>query len=64
MELFYRLLLSPMAFAVGFLWPLATQSLVALGYIDAGVPAIAAGAAVAIPFGIMAQVRGSWVWIK
>ena len=64
MELFYRLLLSPMAFAVGFLWPLATQSLVALGYMDAGLPAIAAGAAVAIPFGIMAQVRGSWVWIK
>lgn len=64
MDHFFRVLLSPMAFAVGFLWPLATQSLVALGYVDPGLQAVLAGAAIAIPFGILAQVRGSWVWIK
>ncbi len=64
MELFFKLLLSPMAFAIGFLWPLATQSLVGLGYVEAGMSGVLAGAAIAIPFGILAQFRGSWIWIK
>ena len=64
METVFKLLLSPMAFAVGFLWPLATQSLVALGYIDEGWQGILIGAAIALPFGVMAQMRGSWLWIK
>jgi len=61
---FFRVLLSPMAFAAGFLWPLATQLLVGLGIVEAGWPAVIIGAAVAMPLGILAQIRGSWIWIK
>jgi hypothetical protein len=61
---FFRVLLSPMTFAVGFLWPMATQLLVGLGVVEAGWPAVIIGAAVAMPLGILAQIRGSWIWIK
>ena len=64
MERLLKLLLSPMAFAMGFLWPLVTQSLTALGYVEAGTQGLLVGAAVAIAFGVMAQTRGSWVWIR
>ncbi len=64
MQQLFRLLLSPMAFAIGFIWPLATQTIIAMEIIPAGWMAIAVGAAIAIPLGIMAQVRGSWIWIR
>ncbi len=64
MESFIKFLLSPMAFAIGFLWPLITQSLVALGYAESGWFAVVLGAIIAIPFGVMAQFRGSWIWIR
>lgn len=64
MEQFFRLLLSPMAFAIGFLWPFFTQSLVALGYVEAGINGLLAGAVIAIAFGLVAQFRGSWIWIR
>ena len=59
-----KFLFSPLAFAVGFLWPLTTQILLAAGVVQAGGFAIGIGAAVAITWGVMAQVRGSWIWIK
>ena len=64
MKTFISILLSPMAFAVGFLWPLTTQSLVALSLVEAGWTAISIGAVIALAFGTMAHLRGSWVWIK
>ena len=64
MQFLVKALLSPMAFAVGFLWPLATQALVATDLVAAGWTAVAAGAAIALPLGIMAQIRGSWIWIR
>ncbi len=64
MELLFKTLLSPLAWAVGFLWPLFSQSLIALEYLPSGWIAIAVGAAIAIPLGIAAQFRGSWIWIK
>lgn len=64
MTQFFRFLLSPTAFAVGFLWPLLSQSLVALNFVAPGWIAIVAGAAIAIPFGLMAHFRGSWIWIR
>ena len=64
MEQFIKVLLSPSTFAVGFLWPLVTQTLVALGYLPFGWQAVVIGAVIAIPFGVMAQTRGSWIWIK
>lgn len=64
MQRLIGILFSPMAFAVGFLWPLTTQSALALGLTTAGTQAIMLGAAVALPLGLLAQLRGSWVWIK
>ena len=58
------ILLAPLTFAICFLWPLITQASVALEMIEAGWPAIVLGAAIALPFGLMAQFRGSWLWIK
>jgi hypothetical protein len=59
-----KLLFSPLAFAVGFLWPLFTQILIAAGLSQPGWFAMSVGAAIAISLGVMAQVRGSWLWIK
>ena len=64
MELFFKILLSPMTFAIGFLWPLFTQSIIALEWLPAGWTAVAVGATVAISFGLMAQLRGSWIWVR
>lgn len=64
MTQFFKIFLSPLAFAVGFLWPLMAQTLIALGYVEPGWLAITAGAAIAIPFGLMAQFKGSWIWIR
>lgn len=64
MEKFFKLLLSPMAFAMGFLWPLITQSLVALGYFEFGWQVFTIGAVIAFGFGSMATIKGSWIWIK
>ena len=64
MKIIIGLLFSPMAFALGFLWPLTTQVAAALQLVKPGFPAIVAGAAVAVPLGLMAQFRRSWIWIK
>ena len=64
MKRFFGVLLSPLAFATGFLWPLVSQTLVASGLLTAGWGAIALGAVLALPLGVMAQLRGSWVWIR
>ena len=64
MELVFKVLLSPMAFGVGFIWPLTTQSVIALHWLPAGSAAILAGAIVGFVVGLMAQFRGSWIWVK
>lgn len=64
MKIIFGILLSPLAFALGFLWPLTTQVAVSTGFLAAGWPAIAFGAAIALGFGLLAQIRGSWLWIK
>ncbi len=57
-------LFSPMAFALGFLWPLSWQVITTFELAEAGLPAIVTGAAVAFPLGLMAQFRRSWIWVK
>ena len=64
MQRLIKFLFTPMAFALGFLWPLVTQVLIAAGLAAPGVPAVIVGAAIALPWGLMAQIRGSWLWIK
>lgn len=64
MEQVLKIFFSPITFAICFLWPLATQVLTATAVLSGGWQAILAGAVIAIPFVLMAQFRGSWLWIK
>ncbi|MCR9261077.1 MAG: hypothetical protein NXH95_15235 [Pseudomonadaceae bacterium] len=64
MQQVIKFLFSPLAFAVGFLWPLFSQILLASQTVESNGLAISIGAVVAIGWGLMAQVRGSWIWIK
>lgn len=64
MQHIIKFLFSPLAFALGFLWPLTTQVLLSSAIVEASGLAISIGAVVAIGWGLMAQVRGSWIWIK
>ena len=59
-----EILLSPIAFALGFLWPLTAQTLLATGTVAEPMNAYLVAIAVLTPFAIMAQVRGSWLWVK
>ena len=60
--LLIKLLLTPLAFALGFLTPLIAQSMSALGLGIEGIPNIAIGLAIALPLGLIAQIRGGWLW--
>ena len=64
MQQVVKILFSPMAFAVGFLWPLVTQVLIAAEWMTAGAQVWIVSAAIVLPFALMAQFRGSWIWLK
>lgn len=64
LETSLRLLFHPMTFAIGFLAPLTTQSLVALSWVEPGYGSIVIGLLVGTGFGLMARYRGSWIWIR
>ena len=64
MQQVIKVFFSPMAFAIGFLWPLATQVLLAGGIMTPGWQAWTVGAAIVLPFALLAQFRGSWIWIR
>lgn len=64
MQQLLKVFFSPMAFAVGFLWPLLTQVLVATGLMATGMNSWLVSAAIVLPLALMAQFRGSWIWIK
>ncbi len=59
-----RLLFHPMTFAIGFLAPLISQSLLALNWVASGYVSVAIGLVAGIGFGLMAMYRGSWIWIR
>jgi len=54
---------SPLAFGLGFVAPLAAQILTVSGY-SVGIDNIYMGLAIGGSLGLMAQLRGSWVWVK
>ncbi|MCR9279873.1 MAG: hypothetical protein NXH85_18085 [Pseudomonadaceae bacterium] len=60
--LLIRFLLTPIAFALGFLTPLIAQSMAALGWAIDGVPNLVVGLVIALTLGITAQIRGGWLW--
>jgi len=64
MEQILKFLLSPWAWAMGFLWPLVTQMLVAAELMASGPIAWAAGAGIAIALALIVHFKGSWIWIK
>ncbi|MEM7221228.1 MAG: hypothetical protein AAF515_22915 [Pseudomonadota bacterium] len=64
MEYVLRLLLSPAAFAIGFLWPLAVQVLQRAELMTPGPSVWLVGALIVLPFTLMAHFRGSWIWLR
>ena len=59
METLIKVLLSPMAFAVGFLWPLSAQTFIALELMANGWQVYVVTGLIALAFGLMAQIRGA-----
>ena len=61
---FIALLFKPITWAIGFLLPLTAQVLLALDVTTSSVSAYGFAAVVAVLWGLMAQLRGSWIWVK
>ena len=57
-----KFLLSPLAFALGFLTPLFTQVFDALALDIYGIPNLIIGLSIALALAFTAQVRGGWLW--
>ena len=57
-----KVLFSPIVFALGFLTPLFAQTLDAAAWQLGNLPNIAVGAAAALTLGLIAQLRGGWLW--
>ena len=55
---------SPIGFAIGFLAPLVAQGLLYFDIAENWKIAYSVGILVALFFGLMAQTRGSWMWLK
>ena len=61
---YIRYLFYPLAFGLGFFAPLIAQILDATGFDLAGINNLFIGLVVGGLWGLMAQLRGSWVWVK
>ena len=57
-------LFSPITFGIGLLAPLIAQIMAFVGLSVVGVPDIWVGLFIGAQLGLIAQLRGSWVWIK
>jgi len=57
-------LFSPIAFGVGLLAPLIAQLMTFAGLSVVGVPDVIVGLFIGGQLGLIAQLRGSWVWVK
>ena len=59
-----NVLFSPMFFGLAFLTPLVAQTLIALDWPNAGVDPLWVGLMIGGGLGLMAQLRGSWFWLR
>ncbi|MFK7914004.1 MAG: hypothetical protein AB8B93_08825 [Pseudomonadales bacterium] len=59
-----KLLFSPLLFGIAFLGPLIAQTLIATNPALSSDSALYIGLACGLALGTVAQVRGSWIWIK
>jgi len=57
-------LFSPITFGIGLLAPLIAQIMAFVGLSVVGIPDIWVGLFIGAQLGLIAQLRGSWVWIK
>lgn len=57
-------LFSPIVFGIGFLSPLIAQILLASNMVGEQTLAYGIGLVIGTALGIIAQVRGSWIWVK
>jgi hypothetical protein len=64
MEKAIQIFFSPLVFSIGFLMPLIAQSLLAMNLVTDQLFAYGTGLLIAVTLGLMAQVRGSWIWVK
>ncbi len=55
---------SPFVFGIGFITPLIAQILMNLTVIEDPIFAYVIGLAIGSALGLMAQFRGSWLWIR
>lgn len=55
---------APIVFALAFLVPLIAQSMNALDLSVSGIPNIVIALIIGGALGLLAQIRGSWIWIK
>ena len=59
-----EIIFSPIVFSIGFLAPLIAQVLLASNMVGGQTLAYGIGLGIGIAVGIIAQVRGSWIWVK
>ena len=59
-----QIFFSPIGFAIGFLTPLVAQGLMYFDIAEHWKIAYSIGFGVSLFFGLMAQTRGSWIWLK
>ena len=61
---FISWIFSPAFFGVAFLGPLLGQSMVAVGLMSNDYLTMGLGLLLGAAWGLMAQLRGSWIWIR
>lgn len=59
-----QLFFSPIVFCLGFLMPLAAQSILALNLVEQTTAAYGIGLAITLPFAVLATFKGSWLGVK
>jgi len=56
-------LFSPLVFSIGFVSPLIAQILLASSWVAEQALAYGIGLGIGISLGILAQIKGSWLWV-
>lgn len=64
MQLFLMIVFSPIVWSLAFVWPLLAQMGMASGVSESETGVWVVSALIALAFGLMAQFRGSWIWLK
>ena len=64
MELLLKLIFSPIVFGLLFLGPLIAQSMTAMDLQLFAIPNLLLGLIIGGAWGLIAKLKGSWLWIK